>query len=129
MGHPGAEAIADLLATTAVLQLAVVVVSGSVALLADMIHNFSDALTAIPLWVAFALGSRAATRRHAFGYGLAELPGDVEIVAYRRGPYRALAPTGVAMLRRAGRRARRLEDGFPKWRLAGLPVAVGSLPA
>ena len=60
---------------------------------------------------------------------LADLPAGVEIVAYCRGPYCALAPQGVAFLRRAGRRARRLEDGFPEWRLAGLPVAAGSRPA
>lgn len=60
---------------------------------------------------------------------LAELPAGVEVVAYCRGPYCALAPQGVALLRRAGRRARRLEDGFPEWRLAGLPVAIGSRPA
>lgn len=57
---------------------------------------------------------------------LAELPTGVEIVAYCRGPFCALAPQGVAILRRRGHRARRLEDGFPEWRLAGLPVAVGS---
>ena len=56
---------------------------------------------------------------------LAELPTGVEIVAYCRGPFCALAPRGVAMLRRRGFRARRLQDGFPEWRLAGLPVAVG----
>jgi len=61
-----------LLAVTAVAQLAVVIVSGSAALLADTIHNFSDALTAIPLWIAFAIGSRAATRRYTFGYRRAE---------------------------------------------------------
>jgi cation diffusion facilitator family transporter len=60
------------LGITAVAQLAVVLVSGSVALLADTIHNFSDALTAIPLWIAFALGARAATRRYTFGYRRAE---------------------------------------------------------
>jgi cation diffusion facilitator family transporter len=60
------------LAVTAVLQLAVVLASGSVALLADTIHNGSDALTAIPLWFAFALGRRAATRRYTYGYGRAE---------------------------------------------------------
>ncbi len=60
------------LAVTAVAQLAVVAISGSVALLADTIHNFSDALTAIPLWIAFALGTRAATRRYTFGYRRAE---------------------------------------------------------
>jgi rhodanese-related sulfurtransferase len=60
---------------------------------------------------------------------LADLPAGVEIVAYCRGPYCALAPQGVALLRRSGRRARRLEDGFPEWRLAGLPIATGSRPA
>jgi len=60
------------LGVTAVLQLAVVLLSGSVALLADTIHNFSDALTAIPLWIAFALGARVATRRYTFGYRRAE---------------------------------------------------------
>lgn len=60
------------LGATALLQLAVVVVSGSVALLADTIHNFSDALTALPLWMAFLLGRRAATRRYTYGYGRAE---------------------------------------------------------
>ncbi len=57
---------------TSILQLAVVLVSGSVALLADTIHNFSDALTAVPLWVAFVLARRAATRRYTYGLGRAE---------------------------------------------------------
>jgi len=61
-----------LLGLTAFAQLAVVLISGSVALLADTIHNFSDALTAIPLWIAFAIGGRAATRRYTFGYRRAE---------------------------------------------------------
>ncbi|NQX28126.1 cation transporter [Microbacteriaceae bacterium VKM Ac-2854] len=60
-----------LLATT-VLQLIVVAISGSVALFADTIHNFSDALTAVPLWIAFLLGRRAATRRYTYGLGRAE---------------------------------------------------------
>ena len=60
------------LSATAVAQLVVVLVSGSVALLADTIHNFSDALTAVPLWIAFAIGGRAATRRFTFGYRRAE---------------------------------------------------------
>jgi len=60
------------LGATAVLQLVIVAISGSVALLADTVHNFSDALTAIPLWIAFALGRRAATRRHTYGFGRAE---------------------------------------------------------
>jgi len=60
-----------LLATT-VLQFVVVLFSSSVALLADTVHNFSDALTAVPLWVAFSLGRRAATRRYPYGFGRAE---------------------------------------------------------
>ncbi|GAA2859688.1 Co/Zn/Cd cation transporter [Microbacterium arabinogalactanolyticum] len=61
-----------LLLITTVLQGAVVAFSGSVALLADTIHNFSDALTAVPLWIAFVLGRRAASRRYTFGFGRAE---------------------------------------------------------
>jgi cation diffusion facilitator family transporter len=60
------------LLVTTVLQFVVVVISGSVALLADTVHNFSDALTAVPLWVAFVLGRRAATRRYTYGFGRAE---------------------------------------------------------
>ena len=60
------------LGLTAVAQLVVVFASGSVALLADTIHNFSDALTAVPLWIAFALGRRVATKRYTYGYGRAE---------------------------------------------------------
>ena len=60
------------LGVTALAQVVVVVLSGSVALAADTIHNFSDALTAVPLWIAFALGRRAATRRFTYGYGRAE---------------------------------------------------------
>jgi len=61
-----------LLLATTVLQAAVVAISGSVALLADTVHNFSDALTAVPLWVAFVLGRRAASRRYTYGLGRAE---------------------------------------------------------
>jgi cation diffusion facilitator family transporter len=57
---------------TAIIQLLVVIFSGSVALLADTIHNFGDAATAIPLWFAFSLGRRAATKRFTYGYGRAE---------------------------------------------------------
>ncbi len=63
------------------MQLAVVIVSGSVGLLADTIHNFSDALTAIPLWIAFVLGRRAPTRRLTYGYGRAEDLAGLFIVA------------------------------------------------
>lgn len=60
------------LLVTATAQVFVVAVTGSVALLADTVHNFSDALTAIPLWIAFVIGRRAATRRYTYGYGRAE---------------------------------------------------------
>ncbi|MHA6622122.1 cation diffusion facilitator family transporter [Pseudonocardia sp. DLS-67] len=69
------------LGVTALAQLAVVLVSGSTALLADTIHNFSDALTAVPLWIAFVLGRRAATRRYTYGYGRAEDLAGVFILA------------------------------------------------
>lgn len=51
-----------------------------------------------------------------------ELPRDLEVVAYCRGPYCVLAYEAVAQLRKQGYSARRLEEGFPEWRLAGLPV-------
>jgi len=60
------------LGATAAVQVVIAVVSGSIALAADTIHNFSDALTAVPLWIAFALGRRAATRRYTYGFGRAE---------------------------------------------------------
>ncbi|MBI4934404.1 MAG: metalloregulator ArsR/SmtB family transcription factor [Actinobacteria bacterium] len=53
---------------------------------------------------------------------LHSLPADVEIVAYCRGPYCLLADDAVRLLRRQGRTARRLEDGFPEWRHANLPI-------
>jgi cation diffusion facilitator family transporter len=57
---------------TAVAQAFVVAASGSVALLGDTLHNFADALTAIPLWVAFTLSRRTANDRYTYGYGRAE---------------------------------------------------------
>ncbi|WP_039932012.1 cation diffusion facilitator family transporter [Streptomyces viridochromogenes] len=60
------------LGVTALAQAVVVVASGSVALLGDTVHNAADALTAVPLAIAFALGRRAATRRFTYGYGRAE---------------------------------------------------------
>jgi rhodanese-related sulfurtransferase/DNA-binding transcriptional ArsR family regulator len=53
------------------------------------------------------------------------LPGRSPIIAYCRGPYCVLAPQAVERLRSRGLEARRLQDGMPEWRLAGLPVAVG----
>ena len=53
---------------------------------------------------------------------LAELPPEREIVAYCRGPWCVLSFEAVALLRQRGYRARRLEDGFPEWKVAGLPI-------
>jgi rhodanese-related sulfurtransferase len=57
---------------------------------------------------------------------LAEIPDDADVVAYCRGPYCVYAHEAVRHLRAAGRRARRLEDGWPEWRLAGLPHETGN---
>jgi rhodanese-related sulfurtransferase len=54
---------------------------------------------------------------------LAELPPDKEIVAYCRGPWCVLSYEAVALLRERGYRARRLEEGFPEWKMAGLPTS------
>ncbi|HEV8177447.1 MAG TPA: cation diffusion facilitator family transporter, partial [Gemmatimonadales bacterium] len=72
---------AAVLGLTAIVQSVLVVVTGSVALLSDTIHNFSDALTAVPLWIAFVLSRRSATRRYTYGYGRAEDLAGVFIVA------------------------------------------------
>jgi cation diffusion facilitator family transporter len=66
---------------TTILQAIVVAFSGSVALLADTVHNFAVALTAIPLWVAFVLGRRVASRRYTYGYGRAEDLAGLFIIA------------------------------------------------
>jgi rhodanese-related sulfurtransferase/predicted transcriptional regulator len=57
---------------------------------------------------------------------LRELPADIEVVAYCRGPFCIYADDAVRALHRRGRTARRLEDGFPEWRRAGLAVAAGT---
>jgi Co/Zn/Cd efflux system component len=61
-----------LLAATALLQAVVVVFTGSVALLGDTLHNVADALTAVPLLIAFRLARRPATNRYTYGYRRAE---------------------------------------------------------
>jgi cation diffusion facilitator family transporter len=65
---------------TAALQVIVVALSGSVALLSDTIHNFGDAMTAVPLWIAFALARLGASRRFTFGYGRVEDLAGVVVV-------------------------------------------------
>ena len=69
------------LGITAVAQLVVVALSGSVALFADTVHNFSDALTAVPLWIAFAVSLRSATRRYTDGFGRVEDLAGLFVVA------------------------------------------------
>ena len=68
------------LMVTAIFQVVIVIISDSVALLADTIHNFSDALTAIPLGLAFWLSRRARNKRYTYGYGRAEDIAGVIIV-------------------------------------------------
>jgi len=68
------------LGLTAAFQLVIVLISGSIGLLADTIHNASDALTAIPLGIAFILGKRPPTRRYTYGFGRAEDVAGVVIV-------------------------------------------------
>ena len=69
------------LLATALLQLVVVVISGSVALFADTLHNFADAATAIPLGIAFGLARLKPSRRFPYGYGRVEDLAGVLIVA------------------------------------------------
>ncbi|MDX1435594.1 MAG: cation diffusion facilitator family transporter [Anaerolineales bacterium] len=68
------------LMATAAMQVVIVYFSGSVALFADTIHNFGDAATAIPLWIAFSLSRRAANRRYTYGYSRAEDLAGVAVV-------------------------------------------------
>ena len=70
------------LGATAVLQAVGVLLSHSVALLGDTLHNVADALTAVPLGIAFVLGRRPATRRYTYGYGRAEDLAGIVIVAF-----------------------------------------------
>ncbi|GAA3373500.1 cation diffusion facilitator family transporter [Streptomyces sannanensis] len=86
------------LGLTAAAQAVVVVLSGSVALLGDTVHNAADALTALPLAVAFAVGRRAATRRFTYGYGRAEDVAGIAIVLTIAGSAAFAAWTAVGRL-------------------------------
>ena len=70
-----------ILAATACAQAVVVALSGSVALLGDTLHNAADALTAVPLGIAFVVGRRPPTRRYTYGYGRAEDLAGIAVVA------------------------------------------------
>ena len=69
------------LGVTFAVQALIVALSGSVALLGDTLHNLTDALTAVPLLVAFRLATRAPTRRYTYGYGRAEDIASLFVVA------------------------------------------------
>jgi len=68
------------LAAIAAVQVVIVYISGSSALLADTFHNFSDAVTTIPLWIAFSIANREPNRRYTYGYGRAEDVAGLAIV-------------------------------------------------
>ena len=70
------------LGATALLQGLVVLYSGSVALLGDTLHNLADALTAVPLAIAFSIGRRPANRRYTYGYGRAEDLAGIAVVVF-----------------------------------------------
>lgn len=80
-GHPGPQALAAILGATAAFQVLIVAVSGSVALLGCTVHNFADALTAVPLGVAFVVGRRRPNARCTYCYGRAEDLAGIFIVA------------------------------------------------
>src|SRR3990172_6832542 len=69
-----------ILIATALLQILVVLLSNSIALLADTIHNFGDAATAIPLWIAFAVARLKPSKRFPFGYGRVEDLAGVAVI-------------------------------------------------
>jgi cation diffusion facilitator family transporter len=70
------------LGVTALVELVIALISGSVALLADTIHNFADALTAVPLALAFRIGRRPPTRSYTYGFGRAEDLAGICVVAF-----------------------------------------------
>ncbi|MGD9752319.1 MAG: ArsR/SmtB family transcription factor [Acidimicrobiia bacterium] len=75
----------------------------------------------------FAAGHIAGARSipiDRLSRSLKSIPREVEVVAYCRGPYCVMADDAVRLLRKRGRRARRLEDGFPEWQRAALPVEL-----
>jgi cation diffusion facilitator family transporter len=78
------------LAATAAVELVVSLLSGSIALLADTVHNFADALTALPLALAFRMGRRPPTRRYTYGFGRAEDLAGMAVVGFMT------ASTGLA---------------------------------
>jgi cation diffusion facilitator family transporter len=102
------------LAVTAGAQAAVVALSGSVALLGDTLHNAADALTAVPIGVAFLLGRRRPTRRYTYGYGRAEDLAGIAIVVV----------IGISCAVAAFSAVQRLADPRPVTHLAAVAIAA-----
>ena len=107
------------LGLTAVVQGVVVAFSGSVALLGDTFHNVADALTAVPLLIAFALGRRAASKRFTYGYGRAEDLAGLFVIAM-------IALSAVLAAYEAVRRLLHPQDVSHLWAVAAAAV-VGFL--
>ena len=107
------------LGLTAVVQGVVVAFSGSVALLGDTFHNVADALTAVPLLIAFALGRRPASKRYTYGYGRAEDLAGLFVLAM-------IALSAVLAAYEAGRRLLHPQDVDHLWAVAAAAV-VGFL--
>ena len=105
------------LVATAAVQVVVVIASGSVALLGDTLHNVADALTAVPLWLAFTIGRRQPTRRYTYGFGRAEDLAGIFIVAM------IVASAGVAAYESVERLLHR-RDVHHLWAVA-LAAAAG----
>ncbi len=104
------------LAATAAVQAGVVAVSGSVALLGDTLHNAVDALTAVPLGVAFIVGRRPSTRRYTYGYGRAEDLAGIVIVGL-------IAASSVLAAAEAATRLAHPRAVSALWAVAGAALA------
>ncbi len=109
------------LGITAVLQAILVAFTGSVALLSDTLHNLTDALTAIPLWIAFSVGRRAPTKRFTYGYSRAEdLAGIVIVIAIA-------VSAGAVAWESIQRFIEPRDISFPEWVIAaGIIGALGN---
>ncbi len=109
------------LGITAAIQAVIFVFSGSVALLSDTLHNLTDALTAIPLWIAFALGRRRPTRRYTYGFNRAEDAAGLLIVG-------AIGASAILVIWESIRRLidPRLMDHIPWVIAAGIVGALGN---
>jgi len=97
--------------------------------LARRLHDGDVIVIDVRPTVEYAAGHVAGARSIPIGElkrQLRTLPDDVEAVAYCRGPYCVYADDAVRLLQRRGRTARRLEDGFPEWRSADLPIETNA---